>query len=104
MCKLIFWLLFSFLLSEFKFQYITIKFVWIVTYLSVVLLDVDLGLLIGVLVSIIIVVIKDQFFQVKTISKYKNIYVDNNFVRIPNQCDDSDDIEVLSLLLLLLYF
>jgi hypothetical protein len=46
-------------------------------------------------VSIIIVVIKDQFFQVKTVTKYKNIYVDNNFVRIPNLSDDSENIQVL---------
>lgn len=81
--------------NDYKFVLFYLKFVWIVTYLSVVLLDVDYGLLIGVLVSIIIVVIKDQFFQVKTISQYKNIYVDNSFVRIPNDSDEPDDIEVL---------
>ena len=52
---------------------------WIGTYLSVVLLDVDIGLFIGLLFSIILIIMKDQNFELRKLVKYKNypIFVDN---------------------------
>ncbi len=62
------------------------KVVWIVTFVSVVILDVDFGLLIGVLTSVLIIVVKVQFVTVKTVVKYKdNKYFDEAFVSIPNE-------------------
>ena len=44
------------------------KIVWIFTFLSVVLLNVDVGLIIGLSVSIFSIVINDQFFNLKSLS------------------------------------
>ena len=37
-----------------------------------VLLDVDYGLLIGILISILMIVIRDQFFQIRNLIEYKS--------------------------------
>jgi hypothetical protein len=49
------------------------------TYLSVVLLDVDIGLFIGLLLNIILIIMKDQNFELRKLIKYKNypIFVDD---------------------------
>jgi hypothetical protein len=49
------------------------------TYLSVVLLDVDIGLFIGLLLNIILIIMKDQNLELRKLIKYKNypIFVDD---------------------------
>jgi hypothetical protein len=42
---------------------------WIITFLSVVLIDVDWGLLIGILTSIWLVVIKDQLLKLRQLNQ-----------------------------------
>ena len=54
-----------------------------VTFLSTVLLDVDYGLYIGIGVSILVVVIKDQFcLRIVRISKYRDNFADETLVRL----------------------
>ncbi len=55
---------------------------WAVTFLSVVVLDVDYGLVIGVGASVLLVVVKDQRFQLRSLGNYKNTtdYCDQDFV------------------------
>lgn len=49
-----------------------LKIVWILTFLSVVFLDVDVGLIIGIGVSIFSVVVNDQFFNLQSLSHRQN--------------------------------
>ncbi len=60
----------------------TNKFCWLVTFLGVVLLDVDYGLYVGIGVSLFIVVVRDQFFQVRKLTEYTttNEFVNEIFV------------------------
>jgi MFS superfamily sulfate permease-like transporter len=53
---------------------------WIITFLGVVLLDVDFGLLIGIAISIFMVVIRDKFFQLRNLFEYKSNFVDENLI------------------------
>jgi MFS superfamily sulfate permease-like transporter len=53
---------------------------WIITFLGVVLLDVDFGLLIGIAISIFMVVIRDKFFQLRNLIEYKSNFVDENLI------------------------
>jgi MFS superfamily sulfate permease-like transporter len=53
---------------------------WIITFLGVVLLDVDFGLLIGIAISIFMVVIRDKFFQLRNLIDYKSNFVDENLI------------------------
>ncbi len=43
---------------------------WFVTFFSVVLIDVDYGLVIGVLVSVLMIIVRDQRLQPKQLAKY----------------------------------
>ena len=52
----------------FKYFIIFFKIVWIFTFLSVILLNVDVGLIIGISVSLITIVIKDRFLRMKQVS------------------------------------
>ncbi len=60
---------------------------WLVTFLAVVVLDVDYGLYIGVGVSILFVVVKDQNFQFRSLESYNNTthYCDRDFVSYVNR-------------------
>ena len=42
-----------------------------ISFIGVVLLDVDYGLVIGVGVSIIMVIVKDQFLKIRPLSEYR---------------------------------
>ena len=53
---------------------------WIITFLGVVLLDVDFGLLIGIAISIFMVVIRDKFFQLRNLFEYKSNFVYENLI------------------------
>ena len=53
---------------------------WIITFLGVVLLDVDFGLLIGIAISIFMVVIRDKFFQLRNLFEYKSNFLDENLI------------------------
>lgn len=57
---------------------------WICTFLGVVIIDVDLGLLIGVGVSLFTIVLRDQLLQFKFLSEYdkSHVYVDTDLVEI----------------------
>ena len=44
--------------------------VWIVTFLGVVVVDVDYGLIIGIGASIVAVFIEDQLVEVRTLTEY----------------------------------
>ncbi|CAF0735662.1 unnamed protein product [Brachionus calyciflorus] len=59
-------------------------FTWMVTFLSVVVLDVNVGLFIGIGTSILVVIIKDMFSPIKVLVKYKNTsnYVENELVKL----------------------
>ncbi len=43
---------------------------WFVTFFSVVLIDVDYGLVIGVLVSVLMIIVRDQRLQTKQLARY----------------------------------
>ena len=61
------------------------KIVWILTFLSVVFLDVDIGLIIGIGVSIISVVINDQFFKLKSVTYRPHSENDLTKLNVANQ-------------------
>lgn len=52
------------------------------TFLSVVLLDVDLGLVVGIVVSLLMVILRDQILQIKDLTEYKSFknYVDDSLI------------------------
>ena len=56
---------------------------WMVTFLSVVLLDVDIGLFVGLAASILIITIKDQNVEIISLSKLNNksSYIDGCLVK-----------------------
>jgi hypothetical protein len=53
------------------------------TFLSVVLLDVDIGLFVGLGVSILLITIKDQNINIVKMTRFndKSIYIDENLVK-----------------------
>ena len=53
------------------------------TFLSVVILDVDYGLVVGVGISVCSLIVKDQFFQIRTLAEYEKNkeYFDSDFVK-----------------------
>ena len=59
-----------------------IKVSWFITFVSVVFLNVDVGLVIGVFVSNLMVVVKDQFYQMRYLSKYDETtdFIDNELI------------------------
>jgi solute carrier family 26 protein len=61
-----------------RFESIT----WLITFLSVVFLNVDYGLIIGVAVSNLMLVFKDQFFQIRSLGTYNDAddFVDKSFI------------------------
>ena len=67
---------FFYLWSINKFESIA----WIITFLGVVLLDVDFGLLIGISISIFMVIIRDKFFQLRNLIEYKSNFFDENLI------------------------
>jgi hypothetical protein len=64
---------------------------WLLTFLGVVLLDVDIGLLIGLIVSVLIIFLRDQFFTLKSFVKFNN----NPNVAYKNLVENDEDIEVI---------
>lgn len=54
------------------------------TFLSVVILDVDYGLVIGVGISVGSLIVKDQFVQIRNLSEYEKSpeYFDSDFVKL----------------------
>lgn len=64
---------------KFNLIYI-IQIVWFASCLGVICLDVDIGLVIGILISVFTVVIKDQLFKLKPLKKYTEVYVDKDYV------------------------
>lgn len=54
--------------------------IWFITFMSVVFIDVDYGLIIGVGISIFLIVIKDQLFQLRNMESYEGRFVDGDFV------------------------
>jgi len=61
-----------------KFESVT----WVITFCSVVFLDIDYGLVIGVVVSNFAIIVKDQFFQIRLLGAYSDSpdFVDKDFV------------------------
>jgi len=61
-----------------KFESIT----WAITFSSVVFLNVDYGLVIGLVVSNFMIIVKDQFFQIRLLGAYSDSpdFVDKDFV------------------------
>ncbi len=61
-----------------KFESIT----WVITFISVVFLNVDYGLVIGLAVSNFMIIVKDQFFQIRALEAYgeSNDFVNKEFV------------------------
>lgn len=57
-----------------------LKAVWLGAFLGVVLLDVDIGLIIGIVISLLTVIIKDQLLRLKQLKKYTDVYVDKDYV------------------------
>lgn len=59
-----------------------LKIVWFVTFVSVVFMDVDYGLAIGAGISMFLVVIKDQFFNMRSLAQYDETseYADGNLI------------------------
>jgi hypothetical protein len=53
------------------------------TFLSVVLLDVDIGLFVGLGVSILLITIKDQNINIVKMTRFndKSTYIDENLVK-----------------------
>lgn len=51
-----------------------------ITFTSVVFIDVDYGLIIGVAISLLLIVLKDQFFQLRNMESYDKRFVDGDFV------------------------
>jgi MFS superfamily sulfate permease-like transporter len=60
-----------------KIEFIT----WLGTFLGVVIFDIDIGLVIGLTLSILVIVIKDQYVQIRTLVPYNDAYIDKCFVR-----------------------
>ncbi|XP_050536787.1 pendrin-like isoform X2 [Daktulosphaira vitifoliae] len=64
--------------------------IWIVTYLTVILYDIDIGLLAGVVVSLVVVLFKSLLIQMHVLGRISNtdLYVNldtvSNAVEIPN--------------------
>lgn len=66
---------------------------WLLTFLGVILLDVDIGLLIGLIVSVLIIFLRDQFFTLKSFVKFKN----QSKVAYKNLVEDDEEIEVIQM-------
>ena len=47
------------------------KMTWLITFVGVVLLDVDYGLVIGMGISILMIIFKDQYFQMRSMLEYR---------------------------------
>ena len=66
---------------------ISTKVTWLVTYLGVVMLDVDVGLVIGLGISIFTVIVRDQFMRLKSQVKSSDpslSYIDETFIQQSN--------------------
>ncbi len=64
---------------------------WLLTFLGVILLDVDIGLLLGLIVSVLIIFLRDQFFTLKSFVKSKN----NSKVAYNNLVEQDEEVEVI---------
>lgn len=53
---------------------------WIGTFLGVVLLDVDIGLFIGVALSIFLIIVRDQSAKIIQLDKYDSSFIDKKFL------------------------
>ncbi len=81
------------------------NFLKLINLTLVVILDVDYGLIIGVVVSLFMVILRDQFFQIKTLFKYNQKsgidchYVDKDLVNIidKNNGSELDEIKIFKI-------
>jgi hypothetical protein len=56
---------------------------WLGTFVSVVLLDVDLGLFIGIILTLLLIAVKDHNYEVRKLIKYTAFeYVDEDLIKI----------------------
>lgn len=56
------------------------QLVWFASFAGVVLLDVDFGLIIGILLSLLGVVIRDQVAKLKQLKRHTDVFVDKDYV------------------------
>jgi MFS superfamily sulfate permease-like transporter len=73
---------------------------WLLTFLGVILLDVDIGLLIGLIVSVLIIFLRDQFFTLKSFVKFKN----QSKIAYKNLVENDEEIEVIQMYNLIISF
>ena len=73
-----------------------IKATWLIVFSSVVVLDVDYGLVIGVGISILGIILRDQFVQIRQLIKYDELgnFVDKNLVSGLNYKESKQSLNV----------